>query len=147
MTGRITLLVRRTIQADVSRVFEAWTRPEQLIKWWGPRPVTCTSADVDLRVGGAYRIANLLPDGSTLFIFGQFEVVEPPSRLVYTWHTAPENMPALQVSRVTVRFEPQGAATDVIVLHERIVDETTSADHERGWHGCLDNLASLLDEE
>jgi uncharacterized protein YndB with AHSA1/START domain len=145
MTGQIALLVRRTIKAEVSRVFEAWTRPEQLVKWWGPRPVTCTNAVVDLRVGGAYRIANLLPDGSTLFIFGQFELVDPPSRLVYTWHTEPNNAPRLEASRVTVRFEPQGAATEVIVLHERIADETTSADHDRGWRGCLDSLASLFD--
>ncbi len=145
MTSQITLLVRRTIKADVRRVFEAWTKPEHLIKWWGPRPVTCSSAEVDLRVGGAYRIANLLPDGNTLFIFGQFEVVEPPSRLVYTWHIELKNAPPPQVSRMTVRFEPQGTATEVIVLHEHIDSEATSADHEHGWNGCLDNLAGLFD--
>jgi len=47
---------------------------------------------------------------------------------------------------VTVRFEPRGSATEVIVLHERIADEATSADHEHGWNGCLDNLASSFEE-
>jgi len=86
VSRQISLVVRRTIRAPVERVFEAWTRPEQILRWWGPRPVTCSEAEVDLRVGGSYRIGNLLPDGKVLFIFGQFEVVEPPQRLVYGWH-------------------------------------------------------------
>jgi uncharacterized protein YndB with AHSA1/START domain len=146
VTQSITLIVRRTVQADARRVFDAWTKPEQLMKWWGPRPVTCTHAEVDLRVGGSYRIANLLPDGSTLFICGEFELVEPPARLVYTWRTERPDAPEPAVSRVTVRFESQGAATEVIVLHERIDSQATATDHERGWNGCLDNLEHSFDE-
>ena len=145
MSNQITLLVRRVIQADVQRVFDAWTRPELLVKWWGPRPVTCREAEVDLQVGGAYRIGNLFPDGSVLFIVGEFEVVEPPRRLVYTWRLDQRSGPEAEESRVTVRFESQGAATEVIVLHERIDSEKTRADHEHGWGGCLDNLARSFD--
>ncbi len=58
------LVVRRTIKAGPERVFEAWTRPELLLAWWGPRPVRCSGAEVDLRVGGRYRIDNQLPDGA-----------------------------------------------------------------------------------
>jgi uncharacterized protein YndB with AHSA1/START domain len=144
VTNQITLVVRRTIKAEASRVFDAWTKPEHLLEWWGPRPVICTQAEVDLRVGGSYRIANLLPDGTTLWICGQFELVERPSRLVYSWRIEPTGASAPEVSRVTVRFEAHGAATEVIVLHERIDTEATRSDHEQGWHGCLDNLASLF---
>ena len=145
MSSQITLVVRRVIQAEAQRVFDAWTRPELLVKWWGPRPVTCREAEVDLRVGGTYRIANLLPDGSVLFIFGEFEVVEPPRRLVYTWRIDQRSGPEAEESRVTVRFEGQGSATEVIVLHERIDSEKTRSDHELGWSGCLDNLASSFE--
>jgi uncharacterized protein YndB with AHSA1/START domain len=62
----VALIARRTIRASVERVFEAWTQPELLRAWWGPRPVTCSGADVDLRVGGKYRIVNALPDGSSV---------------------------------------------------------------------------------
>src|SRR5262249_36942533 len=51
MSGGIVLVVRRTIRASAERIFDAWTRPEHLLVWWGPRPVTCSGADVDLRVG------------------------------------------------------------------------------------------------
>ena len=66
----------------------------------------------DLRVGGRYRIdETCCPDGQTLFIEGEFHVVEAPHKLVYTWRAGTD--PA---SRVTVRFEPRGEATEVIIL-------------------------------
>jgi uncharacterized protein YndB with AHSA1/START domain len=135
MSEGITLVTRRTIRASPARLFEAWTQPEHLRAWWGPRPVTCSGAEVDLRVGGRYRIANTLPDGKTLTIEGEFVVVEPPHRLVYTWRAGDD-----QVSRVTVRFEPRGEATEVIVIHEQIPDDRMRDSHEDGWNGCLDGL-------
>jgi uncharacterized protein YndB with AHSA1/START domain len=143
----IVLVVRRMIKAPAARVFEAWTRPEHLVRWWGPRPVTCAGADVDLRVGGGYRIGNRLPDGSVLWISGTFELVDPPRRLVYDWLIEQKNAPAPERSRVTVRFEPRGVGTEVIVIHERIDTEATRADHEHGWNGCLEGLAALFDPE
>lgn len=142
MTSAIALVVRRTIKASVARVFDAWTQPEQLRRWWGPRPVTCSSAEMDVRAGGAYRIGNELPDGSILWISGTFEIVEPPRRLVYTWEV--ERASSRERSRVTVRFEPRGEATEVIVVHEHIDTEATRVDHEKGWNGCLDNLEAMF---
>lgn len=144
MNGQLALVVRRTIKASATRVFEAWTQPEQLRRWWGPRPVTCSAAEVDLRPGGAYRIGNQLPDGSVLWIHGRFEVVEPPRRLVYTWAIERLAAPATEQSRVTVRFEPRDGGTEVIVVHEHIDTEETRADHEKGWTGCLESLEALF---
>ncbi|MEO6417912.1 MAG: SRPBCC domain-containing protein [Polyangiaceae bacterium] len=145
MTGAIVLVVRRTIKAPVTRVFEAWTRPEHLRRWWGPAPVTCSEAEVDLRVGGLYRIGNLLPDGSVLFIAGAFEIVDPPHRLVYSWQIERAGAAPADTSRVTVRFEPRDGGTEVIIAHEQIDSEATRADHEHGWIGCLDGLGKLFD--
>jgi len=135
MNDGITLVTRRTIRASAVRLFDAWTQPEQLRAWWGPRPVTCSGAEVDLRVGGRYRIDNALPDGKTLTIEGEFQVVEAPHRLVYTWRAGDD-----QASLVTVRFEPRGDATEVIVIHEQIPNETVRESHEGGWKGCLEGL-------
>ena len=106
MNEGIALVTRRTIRATAARLFEAWTQPDQIRRWWGPRPVTCSGAEIDLRVGGRYRIANLLPDGKTLIIEGEFQVIEAPHRLVYTWRAGDD-----RASRVTVRFEARGEAT------------------------------------
>jgi uncharacterized protein YndB with AHSA1/START domain len=101
------------------------------VHWWGPQGVTCPTAEVDLRVGGAFRLANRFPDGSVLWIAGVFEVIERPDRLVYTW----------ELERVTVSFVRCAEATEVIVTHERIADAAALKGHEQGWEGCLDGLA------
>lgn len=135
------LVVRKTIRAAPERLFEAWTQPAHLLKWWGPEGVSCIGAEVDLHVGGRYRIGNRLPDGTVLWIAGEFEVIEPPHRLTYTWQL--EGISG-NPERITVRFEPQGGATEVIVTHERIPNQTLRDQHERGWYGCLDGLARYL---
>lgn len=140
--GSVALVVRRTIRAPAQRVFDAWTKPEHLLKWWGPRPVRCSAAEVDLRVGGHYRIANQFPDGKVLWISGEFEVVKPPDKLVYSWRV---ESGAPSTERVTVRFEPRDGATEVIVVHERIASAAVRATHEQGWLGCFDGLEAFLE--
>lgn len=141
MTESLKLVVRRTVEATAEELFAAWTEPEQLLRWWGPPSITCEWVELDPRVGGAYRIGNTLPDGTLLWIFGEFEVVEPPFRLVYTWRTDPgSNVP----ERVSVRFEPMGQVTQVTIVHERIPDPGTRERHEAGWFGCCDGLVDYL---
>jgi uncharacterized protein YndB with AHSA1/START domain len=141
MSEGVVLLVRRTIHATPERIFEAWTQPEQLCAWWGPRPVTCSAAEVDLRVGGQYRIVNALPDGKTVTIQGEFREIEPPSKLVYTWRMG---QGVEESSLVTVRFERHGDATEVTIAHDQILSEPVRDSHEQGWNGCLDGLALYL---
>lgn len=137
----VSLTVRRTIRASSERLFDAWTRPEQLKQWWGPASVECVDAEVDLRVGGRYRIANQFPDGKVLWIAGEFESIERPKRLVYTWRLESVEGPP---ERVTVTFEEHGPETEVVVTHERIATETARDRHEQGWFGCLDGLADFV---
>jgi uncharacterized protein YndB with AHSA1/START domain len=147
----LTLVVRRTIRASPERLFAAWTKPEELRQWWGPADVACAAAEVDLRVGGRYRLANRFADGSIWWIAGTFETIVPPRLLVYSWALSPGEiapggtMPPVQaVERVTVRFQPRGETTEVVVVHERIADEPARVSHERGWFGCLDGLVEFL---
>ena len=136
------LIVRRTIMADLERTFAAWTDPAEVRRWWGPGPVTCPAAEIDLRAGGAYRIANRKPDGTVIWIVGAFELVEPPRRLIYSWRVRPDAAP----ERVEVTFAPRGEGTEVTVRHERIPDRATRNGHAEGWDGCLDGLAGYLAE-
>ena len=136
------LVVRRTIHARPEALFAAWTEPQQLMRWWGPEGVACTAAELDLRVGGSYRIANRMPDGSTLWITGEFELIEPPSRLIYSWRL---EIPGAGTERVSVSFVPGDGATEVIVTHERIVNAAARIQHESGWIGCLAGLARLAE--
>src|SRR5262249_32889668 len=103
-----SLVVRKTIRATAQYLFDVWTQPEHIKRWWGPANVTCVEATVDLRIGGGYRLGNRLPDGTVLWIVGQFEVIDPPHKLVYTWRLESETQ---GYERVTVLFEPRGDAT------------------------------------
>ncbi len=136
----LTAMVRRTIRASPERVFAAWTTPAQLQQWWGPGPVVCPEAHVDAREGGAYRIANRLPDGRITWIHGTFTVVRPPHELVFTWGM--DDAPADE--RVSVRLIPRDGGTDVVVFHERIPNAQAQASHEAGWAGCMDGLDAFM---
>jgi uncharacterized protein YndB with AHSA1/START domain len=134
----LRLEVRKTIAATPEWLFAAWTQPERLKEWWGPKGVTCIDAVVDLRVGGKYRIGNRLPDGGVLWIIGEYRVVERPTKLVYTWQIESETR-APEI--VTVHFEPRENGTEVVVIHERIPDVAIRNQHQNGWQGCLSGLA------
>jgi uncharacterized protein YndB with AHSA1/START domain len=134
-----TLVVRKTIHATAQHLFDVWTQPEHIKRWWGPANVTCIEATVDLRIGGGYRLGNRFPDGNVLWIVGQFEVIEPPHKLVYSWRLESETQ---GFERVTVLFEPRDDSTEVIVMHERIPDAARRNQHEQGWVGCLEGLAN-----
>jgi uncharacterized protein YndB with AHSA1/START domain len=135
------LTLSRVIRAPREEVFSAWTDPELLRKWWGPGPVTCPEAEVDLREGGAYRLANREANGSITWIFGTFERVRPPEELAYTWNVSiVPGGPTL----VRVRFLPHPDGTELLLTHERFAAEAVRDMHVEGWNACIDKLDALL---
>jgi len=135
------LSLTRLIRAPREDVFAAWTDPALLTQWWGPGPVTCPQAEVDLRVGGSYRLANLEPDGSIVWISGRFEEVRAPEELVYTWNAS--IVPG-EATLVRVRFVPHAEGTEIQLTHERFVETAVRDMHLSGWNGCIDKLEVLL---
>ena len=140
--GLLSVVARRTIRAARERVFAAWTRPEHLVNWWGPTGVECAAAEVDLREGGGFRLANQLPDGTVIWIAGTYSTVNPPEELAYSWYHEPLSESS-EVSAVRVRFMAKGDATEVVVLHEGFADAASQERHGAGWQGCLDGLQAL----
>jgi uncharacterized protein YndB with AHSA1/START domain len=135
------LALTRIIRAPREKVFAAWTEPEALKKWWGPGHVSCPEAEVDLREGGTYRLANLEADGSIVWITGTFERVRAPEELVYTWTVSVlPGEPTLV--RVLFLMHPQG--TELQLSHERFALEAMRDMHLRGWDGCLDKLEAMF---
>jgi uncharacterized protein YndB with AHSA1/START domain len=111
------------------------------MKWWGPGRVSCPEAHVDLREGGAYRLANLEPDGSVTWISGHFERVRAPEELVYTWSVS--TVPG-EPTLVRVLFLPHPDGTELILTHERFAVEAVRDMHLQGWGGCLDKLEAFV---
>ena len=108
-------------------------------QWWGPGPVTCPEAHIDLREGGAYRLANLEVDGSITWISGRFERVRVPEELVYTWSVSiVPGEPTLV--RVVFLTHPQG--TELVLTHERFAVAAVRDMHVEGW-GLVASTSSL----
>ena len=141
-TSVLSLVVRRVIPASRDAVFAAWTEPEHLLKWWGPRGVSLAAAEIDLRVGGRYRLANRYQDGSVLWITGVFEVIDRPRRITYTWAHEPVD-DTTEHTRVTVRFDDRSQGTEVIVVHQGFRSARSQGTHRAGWDECLNDLAAL----
>lgn len=135
------LTLSRVIRAPRETVFAAWTEPEMLTQWWGPGPVACPEAHVDLREGGTYRLANLELNGSITWISGTFQRVRPPDELVYTWQVSIlPGAPTL----VRVMFLPHAEGTELRLTHERFAVEAVRDMHAKGWGECIDKLEALL---
>lgn len=139
-----TLRVSRVVPATRERVFRAWTEPEQVKRWWTIGEGWSTqSAEIDLRVGGKFALGNRAEGGQVVLITGEFLVVEPPDRLVYTWRF-PGSEPA--ENKVTVEFRDNGGKTEVVVVHEQASKEMAEG-AVAGWTAALRSLASALGAE
>ena len=105
------LVVTRTVGGPPRLVFEAWTKPELMERWWTPKsfPITLQSCEMDVRVGGSYRLV-FGYEGSTFEFFGRYVEVVPPSRLVWT---NDEGEDAATITTVT--FEDVGGRTRLVV--------------------------------
>jgi uncharacterized protein YndB with AHSA1/START domain len=137
-----TLRISRSYSASLPRVWDAWTKPEEMRHWMGP-PESTREPDisVDLRIGGRYRLVMYPASGETHRVGGVYRVIEAQRRLVYTW--AWESTPERE-SLVTVEFRPDGKDTQVLLTHERFADRAARDNHGLGWRMCLDRLTGLF---
>jgi uncharacterized protein YndB with AHSA1/START domain len=78
------ILITRVFDAPAALVFDAWTKPEHVRNWWGPRGTSLVVCEIDLRPGGAYRFVERAPDGNEYPFKGEFLEIDPPSRLMHT---------------------------------------------------------------
>ena len=135
--------VRRRFAATPEQVFDAWTVPEALTEWWSASPSHRPGlAEVDLRVGGRYRLSMIDGDGVETIIGGEYVDVQRPRRLAFTWswEAGLEDPTDETTSLVEIDFEEDGDATLVTLRHSGLVTPESIERHERGWNGCLDSL-------
>jgi len=140
---RPSLTITRRVRARPEKVYAAWTEPEQLVRWFGPATVKPGSAraDLDLRVGGRYRISFEAQSGEYYEVGGIYREVVPNERLVFSWawHSTPE-----RESLVTVQLKPDGGGTLLVFNHAQFFDEAARDNHQRGWNELLTKLENLV---
>jgi glutathione S-transferase len=141
--GTDTILeVRRVIRAPRERVFQAWTTPADVKRWSAPGPIEVVLSEIDLRVGGKYRLEMREPDGKPHDAYGEYREVDPPKRVVYTWNWVQE--PDVRDTVVTVEFHDLGAGTTEVVLRHTGLTAKQAASHAQGWTSILEKLAAAV---
>jgi uncharacterized protein YndB with AHSA1/START domain len=150
------LVIERVIDAPREKVWEAWTDPEQVKKWWGPKDFTAPSIQSDFREGGKYLWAMRGPDGKDYWSTGTFHEIVPPERLVVTDSFADEQGNPVPPSHygmagdhpaeglVTVTFDDVDGKTKLTVRYEGMAPSETRDLAEAGWNETLDKLEALL---
>ena len=154
----LDLLLVRTTDAPVERVWEAWTNPEQLKQWWTPAPWKTVEAETDLRPGGIFRTVMLSPEGEKFPNLGSYLEVIPNERLVWTAALKPGFRPQATsvlgeiLFTAVITFEK--TATGGTKYTARVMHQTEEhrQKHEDmgfvgGWSAVWDQLVALIQAE
>jgi uncharacterized protein YndB with AHSA1/START domain len=129
------LVVEGVLQASPDEVFSAWTTPSRMAAWMSP--VGAAEAEVDLRVGGSFRVVMV---EARLEHRGEYLEIDPPRRLVFTWVSP---FTGSEPSVVTVELHPHDDGTRVVLTHERLPEAVVDG-HRDGWGTMIERLAGIL---
>jgi uncharacterized protein YndB with AHSA1/START domain len=148
------LVIERVLDAPRERVWKAWTEPEEIKQWWGPKDFTAPSIESDFREGGKYLWSMKSPDGQVYWNTGTFEEIVPPERLVVTDSFADEHGNVVPPShygmsgdhpmegRITVILQDEDGKTKLTVRYYGIAPGDLRDLAEAGWNETLDKLAA-----
>jgi uncharacterized protein YndB with AHSA1/START domain len=134
-----SLTLTRRLKARPAIVFDALTTLEGIAAWWGPDEGPVLLAEIDLRVGGRYRIRFRTLSGSEHESSGEYLEIVRPEKLVMSWCWAGgKEDPGESRLEFTLRAVAEG--TELTLTHSRLHDEESARGHERGWTGALHKL-------
>ena len=138
------LKISRRIHASQQVVFDAWTTVESVKEWMCPEGASVSRVELDVRVGGAFRI-DMHTDGMIDMVHtGVYHEIRPPEKLVFTWVSQHTHY---QASLVTVEFRAQGDSTELVLTQRHLPDEEARRRHVAGWTALLDHLATWLEQQ
>ncbi len=149
-SGKRELNITRNFNGTRDRVFNAWTDPKQMARWWGPKGFTNPVCELDVRPGGLIRIDMRGPDGTMYPMKGVFHEIAWATRLVFTSSALEDEEGNSQLEVLnTVTFAAAGKKTRLTLVAAIVKSmpaaETALAGIEEGWNQSLDRLAELLD--
>jgi uncharacterized protein YndB with AHSA1/START domain len=139
------LVITRVIDAPRQLVFKAWTQPEHIARWWGPQGFTTIHCEMDIRVGGAYRVAMRSPQGTEHWKRGIYREIIEPERIVFTfaWENPGDEVPHHELL-TTITFDEVGSKTRLTLRQGLFAVARHRVSHGTGWHSTLERLTGYL---
>ncbi len=145
---RFTLNMSRFIRTSCEKVFDAFATQAGLAAWMCPRGMQVRAAQVDPRVGGAWRIEMVARDGTVYAVGGQYTQLQRPSRLVYSWKWEGENSPMPDLETlVEVDLSEKDGGTELRMAHSGFPAAAARDGHHQGWISTFNRLNDLLDPQ
>lgn len=150
------LVIVRTFTAPREAVWQAWTEPERLMRWWGPQGFTAPDCRIDLRVGGHYLFCMRSADGQDFWSTGVYREIVPPERLVCSDSFADAAGKVVSAAHygmaadfpleleISVTFEGDGGITLMTLRHAGMPPGEVSEQCRTGWSESFDKLAAIL---
>ena len=146
-SDKVSLEIKRFINAPPARVYAAWTDPAQLKEWWGPESVRTRNLVADARVGGKYRWDLTNPEGEEMTVQGEYSDLQPGRKIVFTWQWQDDETWENHNSLVTVELFDTVGGTELRLLHEHLPSEESRDNHNDGWKSLLNKLDKFLNEK
>ena len=146
--GADPIVVEGHFSATPATVFQAWTDPSVVVKWFGRRPNSLHSATIDLRQGGTWQFLESKNEQKSVGFEGEYLHIEPGSRLVFTWSKviayATGERESTPYSRVEVTFSAEGDGTAVRLVHSAMHNEEVRRGFAGGWDSAFNTMRALL---
>ncbi|MBI3702996.1 MAG: SRPBCC domain-containing protein [Rhizobiales bacterium] len=146
--GDGTVTITRIFDAPRALVWQAWTDPEMMAQWFGPRQFTVPVCELDVQEGGVLRIVMRGPDGNDYPMKGVFLDVVPPERLVFSNIAVDKDGNHLLEGETTVTLAEQGGKTALTMTSHMIglvpIAPQMLAGMEAGWTQSIDKLGELV---
>ncbi len=135
--------MNRNFKATQEQVYSAWTNKSALTDWFAPaQEMTTTVHELELHVGGKYRIEMLETNGTSHKVHGEYVVLDPYNQIVFTWEWESDEQHVN--SLVTLDFKDNNGTTDMILTHEKLASQESVDIHSEGWVGCLVQLENFI---
>ena len=133
------VVVSKVIDASREELFEAFTNPEIMSKWFYPEEDMSAEVTNTFRVGGGYVLKMHCKNGEIYTHVGEYMEIVPPEKLVFTW-----NSDFVQNTVVTITFSGVDSGTEVTISHDLLPAGEMTENHRKGWGGCLNRLESTM---
>ena len=136
-----TLEISKTYNATVESVWNAWTNPDEISKWWIPDDFSEPSTpEIDLRVGGEFKYYLKAAEGDAFYAHGVFKEVIPNELIISSWQWSHADQETL----LTVKFIEVDDGTQLTITHELFKDEDQKNNHADGWNKCMLRINELF---
>jgi uncharacterized protein YndB with AHSA1/START domain len=143
---RATVRLSRVFRASPGYLFDCFTDPALVMRWWGPEGASCPNPVNDLVVGGEFRFDIVWDDsGRVNALHGKYLEIDPPRRLVFTWtwDDTPEEVTRVEVTLRAINEQE----TELTLVHDRFPNAERAEEHREGWTSSLDCLQTAVNHK